>query len=144
MIKNQICTILMSIWRKITNCAKLFFPWDVAKVFCNSKLHHGWWNFRQIDGISAFWRNFSVNSFKNLFFGTFLRKIHKLCYSVYLANNIKILLHDFWLGCNGSATSLGSHFIHTLQKSQKSLCKVPIQNSHGAWIVRLWWYQIAT
>ena len=88
-----------------------FSPWDVAKVFCNSKLHHGWWNFRQIDGISAFWRNFSVNSFKTSLFGTFLGKIHKICYSVYLANNIKILLHDFWLGCNGFASSLGSNFI---------------------------------
>ena len=29
----------------------------------------------------------------------------------YLANNIKILLHDFWLGCNGFASSLGSDFI---------------------------------
>ena len=105
---NFLCKHIFSV--KLFFC-KGFFPMGCAKVFCNSKLHHGWWNFRQIDGISAFWRNFSVNSFKNLLSGTFLRKIHKLCYYVYLANNIKILLHDFWAGCNGFASSLGSHFI---------------------------------
>ena len=66
----QFCKI-PSIWRKIGKCAKLFFPWDVAKVFCNSKLHYGLW----FDG-----KNWNC---KGNFFSI-----------VYLVNHIEILISD--------------------------------------------------
>ena len=101
--------------------SKAFFPMGCCKAFLQSFFSHGMLqrffaivNCIMVDEI--FVKMTEFQHFDEIFLWihlktSFLRKIHKLCYSVYLTNNIKILLHDFWLGCNGFATSLGSHFI---------------------------------
>ena len=125
------------------------FLWKSCGLFSSSITTKGYWY--KIQANSEFFFLYFSNDF---FYKELEQNSHCLFLSSVFPFTRKISPFPLWFSFvilhHHSAYShicwkkLHICFIHTLQKSQKSLCKVPIQNSHGAWIVRLWWYQIAT
>ena len=81
------------------------FPLEVKEVFCNNKLHHDWWNFRQFD---------EIFEKKNIYFTEFYYTNPMISFpGLFSKLNKNLIARSLFgtLGCNGFATSLGMKWL---------------------------------